>query len=79
MYWGGELTDPNGDPKCPSKVRYGLGPVPETYFVDRMNALSDYDDETTVYAGDKHLIELNVEPNTRISSVDFLLRLAVFL
>uniref|UniRef100_A0A914WA98 SEC14-like protein 2 n=2 Tax=Plectus sambesii TaxID=2011161 RepID=A0A914WA98_9BILA len=67
MHWGGQLTDPNGDPKCPSKVRYGLGPVPETYFVDRSSALSDYDDKTTVYAGDKHLIELNVEPNTRIS------------
>jgi len=66
-HWGGELIDANGDPKCPAKVRYGLGPVPESYYVDRESAMPEYDHETTVYAGDKHLIELNIDANTRIS------------
>ncbi|KAI1713587.1 CRAL/TRIO domain-containing protein [Ditylenchus destructor] len=67
MHWGGRLCDDNGDPKCPSLVRYGLGPVPDTYYVDPDNAMPDYDQLTTVYAGDKHLIELKVKANTRIS------------
>lgn len=52
--------------RCPSLVRYGLGPVPDTYYVDPDNAMPDYDQLTTVYAGDKHLIELKVKANTRI-------------
>lgn len=66
VHWGGHMCDENGDPKCPSKIRYGLGPVPDTYFIDPTNAMPDYDQLTTVYAGDKHLIELKVKINTRI-------------
>jgi len=66
VHWGGHMCDENGDPKCPSKIRYGLGPVPDTYFVDPSSAMPDYDQLTTVYAGDKHLIELKVKTNTRI-------------
>lgn len=54
------------DFRCPSKIRYGLGPVPDSYYVDVHTALSDYDQLTTVYAGDKHLIELKVKANTRV-------------
>jgi len=59
------------------------GPVPDSYFIDQENAMPDYDQITTVYAGeliliwksnatgvvigDKHLIELKVKANTRIS------------
>lgn len=66
MHWGGRMCDENGDPKCPSKIRYGLGPVPDSYFVDPSTAMPDYDQLTTVYAGEKHLIELKVKGNTRI-------------
>uniref|UniRef100_A0A1I8BXJ2 CRAL-TRIO domain-containing protein n=1 Tax=Meloidogyne hapla TaxID=6305 RepID=A0A1I8BXJ2_MELHA len=66
VHWGGRMCE-NGDPKCPSKVRYGLGPVPDSYYVDQSTAMPDYDQLTTVYAGDKHLIELRVKANTRIS------------
>ncbi|KAL3103284.1 hypothetical protein niasHS_002470 [Heterodera schachtii] len=66
VHWGGRMMDPNGDPKCPSKIRYGLGPVPDSFFVDPSQAMPDYDQLTTVYAGDKHLIELKVKANTRI-------------
>lgn len=80
---------PNSHPKfpqihfhrCPSKIRYGLGPVPDSYYVNQATAMQDYDQLTvkfqietktiiinfkTVYAGDKHLIELKVKANTRI-------------
>jgi hypothetical protein len=66
VHWGGRMCDENGDPKCPSKIRYGLGPVPDNYFVDPTNAMPEYDQLTTVYAGDKHLIELKVKAGTRI-------------
>uniref|UniRef100_A0A915MKC4 CRAL-TRIO domain-containing protein n=1 Tax=Meloidogyne javanica TaxID=6303 RepID=A0A915MKC4_MELJA len=65
VHWGGRMCE-NGDPKCPSKVRYGLGPVPDSYYVDQSTVMTDYDQLTTVYAGDKHLIELRVKANTRI-------------
>ncbi|MFH4975888.1 hypothetical protein AB6A40_002597 [Gnathostoma spinigerum] len=67
VHWGGKLCDENGDPKCPSKVRYGLGPVPDSYFVDSDTVMTDYDQLTTVYAGEKHLIEINVDAKTKIS------------
>ncbi|KAI6234517.1 SEC14-like protein 2 [Aphelenchoides fujianensis] len=63
VHWGGRLEE-NGDPKCPSKIRYGYGPVPDTYFVDPANAMPDYDSLTTVYAGT--FIELKVKKGTRI-------------
>ncbi|KAI6203699.1 hypothetical protein M3Y94_00586800 [Aphelenchoides besseyi] len=66
VHWGGRMCDENGDPKCPSKIRYGLGPVPDSYFTNPADAMPDYDQQTTVYAGDKHLIELKVTRNTRI-------------
>ncbi|VDN57577.1 unnamed protein product [Dracunculus medinensis] len=67
VHWGGNLCDENGDPKCPSKIRYGLGPVPDSYYVDTEKAMPEYDQLTTVYAGEKHLIEIKVEANTTIS------------
>lgn len=66
VHWGGNLCDENGDPKCPSKIRYGLGPVPDSYYVDTEKAMPEYDQLTTVYAGEKHLIEIKVEANTTI-------------
>lgn len=55
--------------RCPSKIRYGLGPVPDSYFIDQSHAMPDYDQLTTVYAGDKHLIELKAKAHTRIGLV----------
>ncbi|GMT00082.1 hypothetical protein PENTCL1PPCAC_22256 [Pristionchus entomophagus] len=66
MHWGGQLAE-NGDPICPSKIRYGLGPVPDTYYVNPDTVFPDYDQLTTVYAGDKHLIQIRVKENSRIS------------
>ncbi|CAI5437929.1 unnamed protein product [Caenorhabditis angaria] len=66
MYWGGNLVE-NGDPKCPSRIKYGAGPIPESYFVDPKKAMADYDQLTTVYAGDKHLISIKIKRPSRIS------------
>ena len=56
----------NGDPKCPSRIKYGGGAVDESYFVDPKKAMADYDQLTTVYAGDKHLIQIKVKRPSRI-------------
>ena len=45
---------------------YGLGPIPDSYFVDPENAMPDYDQLTTVYAGDKHLIQIKVKKPSKI-------------
>lgn len=74
VHWGGKLCE-NGDPKCPSKIRYGLGPIPDTYYIDPNDAMPDYDQLTTVYAGEKHLIEIKVEANTRIRSINITLKI----
>uniref|UniRef100_A0AC35TZD2 SEC14-like protein 2 n=1 Tax=Rhabditophanes sp. KR3021 TaxID=114890 RepID=A0AC35TZD2_9BILA len=67
MHWGGKMVDEDGDPKCPDIVRYGLGPIPDSFYVDPESAMPDYDQLTTVYAGDKHLIDICVKKkNTKI-------------
>ncbi|CAI4225201.1 unnamed protein product [Auanema sp. JU1783] len=65
MHWGGSRIE-NGDPKCPSIIKYGIGPIPEDYFVDSKYAMPDYDQLTTVYAGDKHLISIKITEPSKI-------------
>jgi len=65
-HWGGRMCDDDGDPKCPSKIRYGLGPVPDSYYMDLSGAAA-FDQLTTVYAGDKHLVEIKAKANSKIS------------
>ncbi|KAK6040722.1 hypothetical protein COOONC_21773 [Cooperia oncophora] len=72
VHWGGNRVE-NGDPKCPATIRYGMGPVPSDYYVDPKTAMPDYDQLTTVYAGDKHLISIRVKERCRIWYVSNLL------
>ncbi|WKX89367.1 hypothetical protein Q1695_008763 [Nippostrongylus brasiliensis] len=65
IHWGGNRAE-NGDPLCPATIKYGLGPVPSDYFVDPKTAMPDYDQLTTVYAGDKHLISIRVKEKCKI-------------
>ncbi|KIH42298.1 Emp24/gp25L/p24 family protein [Ancylostoma duodenale] len=65
IHWGGNRSE-NGDPKCPATIKYGMGPVPSDYFVDPKTAMPDYDQLTTVYAGDKHLISIRIKEKSRI-------------
>jgi hypothetical protein len=81
-HWGGRMCDDNGDGKgethlhsdneccrCPSKLlqqaRDGLGPVPVSYYYSQPD--SAFEQHTNVYAGDKHLIEVKVKANSKIS------------
>ncbi|CAJ0946151.1 unnamed protein product, partial [Mesorhabditis belari] len=66
LHWGGKMAE-EGDPKCPSMIRYGLGPIPDTFFVDSETVMPDYDEMTTVYAGDKHLIQIKVKKPSKIA------------
>lgn len=43
-----------------------MGPVPSDYFVNPKTAMPDYDQLTTVYAGDKHLISIRVKEKCKI-------------
>ncbi|KFD58027.1 hypothetical protein M514_01260 [Trichuris suis] len=59
-YWGGNMTDENGDEKCPNKIVIGQGPVPQIYKYDESNDKESYT-EVTVYAGHNHLVEVSVD------------------
>lgn len=51
---------------CPFQMHYTVGPVPRNFYYDPSTDKTDYD-EITVYAGDKHIIELEVnEPGALI-------------
>uniref|UniRef100_A0AC34RC78 SEC14-like protein 2 n=1 Tax=Panagrolaimus sp. JU765 TaxID=591449 RepID=A0AC34RC78_9BILA len=71
-HWGGRIGEDDGRVhserdccRCPSKIRYGLGPVPNRYYKDLQS--DAFDQLTTVYAGDKHLVEIKAKANSKIS------------
>lgn len=52
-YYGGTQTDPDGDPKCPSKIKQG-GKVPKSYYYKKNEKLEDEKYTTVVVKkGDK--------------------------
>ncbi|NWX47318.1 S14L2 protein, partial [Steatornis caripensis] len=53
--YGGTLTDPDGDPKCPSKINYG-GDVPQRYYV-RDQLAQQYEHTVVVNRGSSHQVE----------------------
>ncbi|NWW96676.1 S14L2 protein, partial [Rhynochetos jubatus] len=56
--YGGTLTDPDGDPKCPSKINYG-GDVPQHYYV-RDQLLQQYEHTVVVSRGSSHQVEYEI-------------------
>ncbi|NXF46062.1 S14L2 protein, partial [Oceanites oceanicus] len=56
--YGGTLTDPNGDPKCPSKINYG-GDVPQHYYV-RDQLAQQYEHTVVVNRGSSHQVEYEI-------------------
>ncbi|NXE15208.1 S14L2 protein, partial [Lophotis ruficrista] len=56
--YGGTLTDPNGDPKCPSKINYG-GDVPRHYYV-RDQLAQQYEHTVVVNRGSSHQLEYEI-------------------
>uniref|UniRef100_A0A2S2N4R9 SEC14-like protein 2 n=1 Tax=bird metagenome TaxID=1833763 RepID=A0A2S2N4R9_9ZZZZ len=56
--YGGTLTDPDGDPKCSSKISYG-GDVPQHYYV-RDQLAQKYDHLVVVNRGSSHQVEYEI-------------------
>ncbi|BFZ04428.1 hypothetical protein BsWGS_07467 [Bradybaena similaris] len=55
-YWGGNCVDPDGNPRCPSKIVPG-GDVPLSYY--RQNDLADLTGFTEVYIGRGSSLQLD--------------------
>ncbi|KAJ6659068.1 hypothetical protein lerEdw1_019371 [Lerista edwardsae] len=56
--YGGTLTDPDGDPKCKSKLNYG-GEVPKSYYV-RDQLKQQYDHSVVVNRGSSQQVEYEI-------------------
>ncbi|KAK2523073.1 Sec14l2 [Columba guinea] len=56
--YGGTLTDPDGDPKCSSKINYG-GDVPQHYYV-RDQLSQQYEHTVVVNRGSSHQLEYEI-------------------
>ncbi|NXW81796.1 S14L2 protein, partial [Alopecoenas beccarii] len=56
--YGGTLTDPDGDPKCSSKINYG-GDVPQHYYV-RDQLTQQYEHTVVVNRGSSHQLEYEI-------------------
>ncbi|NXK85461.1 S14L2 protein, partial [Formicarius rufipectus] len=56
--YGGTLTDPDGDPKCSSKIKYG-GDVPQSYYV-RDQLAQQYEHSVVVNRGSSHQVEYEI-------------------
>ncbi|XP_029427887.1 SEC14-like protein 2 [Rhinatrema bivittatum] len=57
-YYGGTLTDPDGDPKCKSKINYG-GDIPKSYYV-RDQVKQQYEQSVTINRGSSHQMEYEI-------------------
>ncbi|CAG5867808.1 unnamed protein product, partial [Menidia menidia] len=56
--YGGALTDPDGDPRCRTKINYG-GTVPRSYYVQE-SVKVQYDSSVTVSRGSSVQLEYQV-------------------
>ncbi|KAK9889781.1 hypothetical protein WA026_007158 [Henosepilachna vigintioctopunctata] len=73
-YYGGNLTDPDGNPKLTTKIRQG-GKVPKSYYKKNLQT-TDPDSEheytsVSIKKGDKIKIEFDVEENGSFLKWDF--------
>uniref|UniRef100_A0A671PTU9 SEC14-like lipid binding 8 n=1 Tax=Sinocyclocheilus anshuiensis TaxID=1608454 RepID=A0A671PTU9_9TELE len=55
VYYGGKLTDPDGDPRCRTRITFG-SEIPKTYYV-RDSIKVDYDQCVTIGRGSSHQVE----------------------
>uniref|UniRef100_A0A8C1BQ87 SEC14-like lipid binding 8 n=1 Tax=Cyprinus carpio carpio TaxID=630221 RepID=A0A8C1BQ87_CYPCA len=54
-YYGGKLTDPDGDPRCRTRITFG-SEIPKTYYV-RDSIKVDYEQSVTIGRGSSHQME----------------------
>lgn len=59
-YYGGTLTDPDGDPRCPSKIGIG-GKVPKSYYIETIKPEpTDNMSELVMHQGSKTKFEFEI-------------------
>ncbi|KAJ6642069.1 SEC14-like protein 2 [Pseudolycoriella hygida] len=70
-YFGGQMTDDDGNPKCLSKICWG-GKIPEELYTDKNDSLTNNEDfvDTTVKKGGKIKLELNCEEDHHLLKVN---------
>nr|XP_030716664.1 SEC14-like protein 2 isoform X4 [Globicephala melas] len=56
--YGGTMTDPDGDPKCKSKINYG-GDIPKKYYV-RDQLKQQYEHSVQISRGSSHQVEYEI-------------------
>ncbi|KAM9096077.1 SEC14-like protein 4 [Sarcophilus harrisii] len=56
--YGGTLTDPDGNPKCLTKIRYG-GMVPKKYYVQNQMKMQ-YEHTVCINRGSSHQVEIEI-------------------
>uniref|UniRef100_A0AAY4AWV9 SEC14-like protein 2 n=1 Tax=Denticeps clupeoides TaxID=299321 RepID=A0AAY4AWV9_9TELE len=56
--YGGQLTDPDGDPMCKTMINYG-GVVPRSYYIQESIKV-EYEKSVTIGRGSSHHVELEV-------------------
>jgi len=71
-YYGGKMTDANGDPKCPSKFNMG-GPVPKEYYlINNAPTPKKYMQALNIMAGGKKKLKFKVDQGNSTLSWEFL-------
>ncbi|KAL1791051.1 SEC14 2 isoform X1 [Sigmodon hispidus] len=58
MEYGGTMTDPDGNPKCKSKINYG-GDIPKQYYV-RDQVKQQYEHNVQISRGSSHQVEYEI-------------------
>uniref|UniRef100_A0A7N4PBE5 SEC14 like lipid binding 2 n=1 Tax=Sarcophilus harrisii TaxID=9305 RepID=A0A7N4PBE5_SARHA len=58
MDYGGTMTDPDGDPKCKSKINYG-GEIPKKYYI-RDQVKQQYEHTVQISRGSSHQVEYEI-------------------
>lgn len=56
--YGGTMTDPDGNPKCKSKINYG-GDIPKKYYV-RDQVKQQYEHSVQISRGSSHQVEYEI-------------------
>merc|ERR1712136_731010 len=67
VHYGGTMTDPDGDPKCSSRLNQG-GPIPTSYYLSTAKLVPNEDMQSvTIYSrGKKKLKFETTEPNSNL-------------
>ncbi|XP_026473263.1 SEC14-like protein 2 [Ctenocephalides felis] len=69
-HYGGEQVDPDGDPRCPSRIRQG-GKVDKEYYLENVDGPQEDYQEVTINRGDKFTIDFHCSESGCFLKWDF--------